>query len=517
MKDCKSMTKQDILAAQLKTCSRVNFATWSKTGAWAGRGAAVARGRTLAARFVRGESGQALVITALSLTMLMGAMAMAIDVGYLHYKQRQLQTAADSAAIAAGLELTACGDTVCSPSMTTAAAQALVEDGISSSTIAPTQDACAVPAVSAASPLAMGINVHPCLVANDPNNTLANTHMAEVVLAERQTTFFGAILGIPTVTIVARAEAGNAYINNAPSPDYCLRANSIEFNSNNGAFNLTNCGAYDKGNLQTDSGDSVTATDFLYQGTWSPNNCNGSCVWNLGDSETQPTPTTVTPPDPLASLTEPTAPPTVDSGNCSISNMDCSGNTLTKAQQNGTAAVNLPPGTYGGGINVNSGMTLNLSPGLYYFNGSFVVNSGGATVECTSCSNGGAGVTLFFENGSFQPNSSATVTLNAPATGSTSNNDVANMLIWESKNNSTSMDMDAGTTITLNGIIYLPSAELDLNSGSGTTINAKATATAIDVNDLRVNSGVTLDLTGSQSLLPSTPSQSLSPNFALAE
>jgi Flp pilus assembly protein TadG len=461
------------------------------------------RGRV--SRILSDESGQALVLTAVSMTALMGAMALGVDVGFIHYKQSQLQTAADSAAIAAGLEMGNCSNTVCA-NMKTAAAQALVEDGITTSTITPTSSCT----ISHTSSLAMIINVAPCVLGtSDPNN--GNTHMAEVVLTAPQSMFFGALIGFPKMNLVARAEAGDSLINTASSGGNCVWAGSVAFNSSDGGFNLTNCGMYINGNLQTDSGDSVTATDFLYYGTWSPNNCNNSCTWTLGDSETQPTHTTTQQNDPLAGLTAPSQPATQDSGNCSISNQDCWGHNVTAG-----TAVSVPPGYYGGGININSNVIVNLSPGLYYFNGSLNVDSG-ATLECTTCTEGGAGVTLYFTSGSFQPNSSSTVTLNAPATGYTSNSDVANMLVWQSSTNSTGMDLDASTSVTLNGIIYLPDATLTLNSGSGTTINAGATATAVDVQSMIVDSGITFDVNGSQSLLGGTGSGKTLGSFALAE
>jgi Flp pilus assembly protein TadG len=458
---------------------------------------------------MRDERGQTLVLVALSLTLLMGAMALAIDVGFVRFQQRVLQTAADSAAIAAGLELGNCAaNTVCT-NMQAAATAALKEDGLTTVTITPATNQCNV---SASASLAMTINAAPCALGkSDPN--YGNPHMAEVVLTEPQKTLFGAVIGIGTMNLVARAEAGNAYINNAPSGGNCLWAGSILFNSSNGNFNLTNCGIYDNGNLQTDSGDSVTATSFLYYGSWQPNNCNSSCSWNLGGTNTGPPGSTkVQQPDPLKSLTAPSQPATQDANNCSISNQDCWGHNVTSG-----TPVALPPGYYGGGINLNSGVTANLSPGLYYFNGSVNVNNN-ATLECTTCT-GGQGVTLYFAGGSLQPNSGSTITLNAPSTGSTSNGNVANMLIWESSSNSTGMTLDASTTTTLNGVIYLPDATLTLNSGSGTTINSGATSTAVDVQGLIVNSGITFDLNGSQSLLGggSSSSQSLSSSFALSE
>jgi Flp pilus assembly protein TadG len=439
------------------------------------------------------DRGQTLVLVALSLAFLMGAMALVIDVGFVRFEQRQLQTAADSAAIAAGLELGDCTNTVC-PKMTTAATTALKEDGITTSTITPSTNQCTV---SSSGSLAMTINVAPCVLgstANDPN--YGNTSMVEVVLTEPQKTFFGAIIGVSTMNLVARAEAGDSFISD-PGNGSCLWAGSILFNSNNSNFNLTSCGVYDNGNLTTNSGDTVTATSFLFNGTWSPDDCGPSgsstaCTWNIGGTNTgSPTKTTTSKPDPLANLTEPAQPATQQSGNLSIN-----------ASAAGSPPTTLQPGYYGGGININSANTpqtnvVNLSPGLYYFNGSVNVGSG-ATLECTGCT-GGQGVTLFFKSGNFQPNSSATVNLSAPSTGNT-----ANMLIWQSNqfHNSAGMDLDASTTITLNGIIYLPDATLTLNSGSGTTINAGATSTAVDVQGLIVNSGVTFDLNGSTPLLP---------------
>ena len=50
------------------------------------------------------ESGQVLVLTAASLVALMGFMGLAIDVGMLLRTQRQMQIAADAAAVAGALD-----------------------------------------------------------------------------------------------------------------------------------------------------------------------------------------------------------------------------------------------------------------------------------------------------------------------------------------------------------------------------------------------------------------------------
>ena len=51
------------------------------------------------------QAGQALVIAALGLTVLMLAAGLAVDMGYMRYQKRRLQTAADSAAIAGAAQV----------------------------------------------------------------------------------------------------------------------------------------------------------------------------------------------------------------------------------------------------------------------------------------------------------------------------------------------------------------------------------------------------------------------------
>ncbi len=496
-----SMAWREVFAAHQDTCSRGKSVPSGKTGALAGCGGAGARGRAGnrgTMRFLRDESGQALVLTMVCLTLLMGMMALAADVGLFQYEECRLQTAADSAAVAAGLELGNCNYAVCA-NMKTAAAVALKEDGITTSTLTPTSSCT----VTSSTSLAMIINVGPCVLgSNDPNN--GNTHMAEVVLTEKLNTFFGAVIGIPTIQLTARAEAGDSYIDTSGGGGNCIYTQSLAFNSSDGTFDLNNCGIYDGGNLQTDNGDSVTASDFLYYGSWSPNNCNSTCTWSLGSSETQPTHTTTAETDPLASLTAPSQPSTTYSG--------------TTAFNSGTA--NLSPGYYPSGFNMNapgSGQSniVNLSPGLYYFNGSVDVDSG-ATLECTTCAVGGAGVTLYFNSGTLQMNSGSTITLTAPTTGYTSNGDVANMVVWASSSNGSGMTIDTGSSSYFNGIIYLPDGELTLNSGTGVTINNGATATALDVQSMMVDDSENFKINGSGGYLGGGSSQTLG-SFALAE
>ena len=59
-------------------------------------------------RFVRDERGQSLIMTAVSLTALLGFCGLAADVGALFHAQRQLQIAADAGATAAAMAMSRC-------------------------------------------------------------------------------------------------------------------------------------------------------------------------------------------------------------------------------------------------------------------------------------------------------------------------------------------------------------------------------------------------------------------------
>jgi hypothetical protein len=66
-------------------------------------------------------------------------------------------------------------------------------------------------------------------------------------------------------------------------------------------------------------------------------------------------------------------------------------------------------------------------PGTYYIDQGNLQVNGGATLKCTACSPGGEGVTFVLTSSgsasnirTVQLNGSATVTLNAPATGAAS-------------------------------------------------------------------------------------------------
>jgi len=398
-------------------------------------------------RDLRDESGDVLVLMVLSMTLLLSFLAMAIDLGNLFYTQRQLQTLADSAAMAGALEISACtGKGTNCAVIQTAATTALTESGNPKPTL------FLQCAAASGTGLLLTINNGPCaLGASDPNSGSAN--YVEAVVSEAVPTFFARIFGINTLHTSARAEAGYAIASAAGGP--CLNTNNLTLNSGASVTDASgsNCGINDNasGGLSLNSGVTVNVGSFSYHGTSYNKNC-GSCTTYTP----MPTLGTATVADPFSSLTAPSRPAASPTDTGTIS-----GNTELK------------PGYYSSTINFNSGTyTVTLDPGLYYFGGGFNINS---NVTIT-----GNGVTLFFPSGAnVNINSAATWNLTAPASALSNCASCSGMLIWDTGNNLT---LDSASNSSWGGAVYLPNGTLTLNSGSGVSAYGMVYAQSVMLN-----------------------------------
>ena len=135
-------------------------------------------------RGLRDESGQAMVLVALLLVVLLGAAALTVDVGYAYFTQRSLQSSADASALAGAQGL---------PNTVTAASLANQYSGTTGAKNAHAN----VPGVQT--------TVSTKCVPVGPSCTKANA----VVVKESAhlNTFFGRVLGINVFDISARATA----------------------------------------------------------------------------------------------------------------------------------------------------------------------------------------------------------------------------------------------------------------------------------------------------------------------
>lgn len=407
-------------------------------------------------RFLRDESGQALVLTAVCLAGIMGVAALAIDLGQLQATQRRMQTAADAAALAGALEVGACGTTDHCAAMTGAASDAVTENGFGAPTV---ETQC----TAGGTGLVLTVNNGPCaLGSSDPNN--ANPKFVEVELTQPQNTFFARVFGITSNTVTVRAEAGYTGTPGGGGGS-CWLSHGITLNGT--ATVSTTCGIGDNGDLTDNGNDVVDTPSFTYTGNYT-NNCHASNCYTdaspvKGSAWT----------DPLSGLTAPSKPGTKGTGTL------LNGNNLT---------ATLQPGYYASGYTINgTGNTVTLSPGVYYMGADFIVN-GGNTLT-------GTGVTLYFTSGTLLENGSSDVELSAPDTST--NGDNAGMLIWQAKGDSTSFVINGTSNSFYQGAIYLPNsnAGMTINGDAGVTVNSGAKYTIVDVGGASIiNGGDTFDM-----------------------
>ncbi len=402
-------------------------------------------------RSLREEDGQVLVLAVLCMAVILGFVALAIDVGQLLLTKRQLQTAADAAALAGALEIQKCSSTANCTAMQNAATSALAENGLKNPTLVMQ---CAS---NRGTGLTLTLNNGPCALGySDPNS--GDTSYVEAVVTKQQPMLFAKVLGIKPMTISARSEAGTAnssfciYI--SADSKYWGTSTGTTWYMNSGAHLTSACGVVNDSGASSsiwfNHGSHTSATEIYAHGGYSSNN----------GSHFSPDPTTGTLPipDPLSWVPKPTA------GGCtSVGPFSGKSNTLE-------------PGTYCG-FNINSGGSVTLDPGstgLYIFTGPVNVGDGGTLVA--------NGDTLYFSSGSLQPNSGSEVDVIAPTSGP-----YTGIALVEGPGNTTQMTVDSGAKITLQGAVYLPDAQLTLNSGGDL-----GAYTILDVQSLIVNSGAKL-------------------------
>jgi len=404
------------------------------------------------------EDGNVLVLAALGMTFLCGLMALAMDAGRVLYMQRQLQMFADAAAFAGSLELGACGGTSNCTAMQNAAKSAITENGESSVTVV-TQ--CGT---TAASGFILTVNNGPCQMgASDPNS--GNTSYVEAVVRQAIPTMFGAVLGKPSITVMARAEAGGT------KPKYCgyiLSGSASGAMLENGSATLNaSCGIIVDSTSSSaaifNGGDNITTTGLSIVG--------GDI--NNGSNTISPMPQTnaAAVSDPLSSMSTPTI------GACGVSTTSPYTGATNQVIVNGGVSATFNPGVYCNGIIINGSATATFNAGTYIIKGSMIVN-GGDTVS-------GSGVTFYFTNsGSLTMNGGSHAVFSAPTSGT-----YEGILYFQDRSDSNTLIINGDTTSKWQGVIYAPAANLTLNGGSNV-----AAYTDLVVNTLTQNGSVNFTL-----------------------
>ena len=400
-----------------------------------------------------GQRGQALAITTMFLTALIGFCGFAIDMGVMRYQKRLLQSAADAAAIAGASNLSNGGVTAGAQTAAGANGFAYTSTQLSDCT---------------ASTASVGTV---CVVVNNPPSTgphasgTSSASYVEVYVALVQPTYFMRVLGFQHETVTARAVAGNI-----GSGVGCMFATDpatagITGININGAATISapNCGIVDNGDFNT-KGNALTVNSgsFSVSGTASSGG-TVTCAYTV----TCPITNAPVAPDPLSYLT----PPTVGTaGTFNPSNIS-SGDYCAPSMPNGTYVF--PAGTY---IFDGCGSNANFSVG------------GNTTIT-------GTDVTFYFTNGAtFSSVGTPVIQLSAPTSGA-----YAGILFYQNPKDTSGPTLGGNSSSYFQGALYFPGAEITFFGND--SFNSSAQYTVVDAAAVALSGHPTVNLSSDFSSL----------------
>jgi hypothetical protein len=122
-------------------------------------------------------------------------------------------------------------------------------------------------------------------------------------------------------------------------------------------------------------------------------------------------------------------------------------------------------------LSIQSGATATLNPGIYYINGNLTV-SGGASLSGTG------GVTFYITNGgAVTISGGSTLNLTAPTSGAYNG-----ILFYQDSADTNTFTFSGGSSGTINGIFYIPGAQLNLSGGSGEVFNVDLVVGTLNVS-----------------------------------
>jgi hypothetical protein len=435
-------------------------------------------------KILNDEHGQAVIFVSFIVGILfLGLAALAIDVGMLYRQRRFVQTAADSAALAA------------------AAGKANAVADITSVTNAASLNGITVVSATPATWQATANIV-------DPIATVGTRTYLQVSLTQQvPTIFMGAILhttSFKVMPVTAMAEASYIASNNAcmtalsPTGTAVPYASGVETDGSttmqwgvtvmadiategSSHINTPGCGIAACGPAVNPGSGQVAASIYAWGG--GTINALSNEAPSYGTDNTPASTITATPilaadcSNPLAGQM-PAAPST--SGAC-IDPAWMSGHTA------GGAAKTISPGTYCN-FNTENVSTLTMNPGLYVIKNTFSTNSGSVI--------NGNGVTIYLANGAIANSGNytyvaggatpygvangTTMNITAPTSGT-----YANIAIWDGNSSASTPDtvtFGGGAASTFSGNIYAPNSNLVLGNGTGTsTLSSNIIANTIMV------------------------------------
>jgi Putative Flp pilus-assembly TadE/G-like len=420
------------------------------------------------------EAGQALVLSAVALVALLGAMGLAIDMGVLRYDKRLQQTAADAAAIAGATNIInmSQGDGAGGTGVVTAGQDAAAANGFADTAGNCTQNC---PGSSSVGYVSVTINNPP---ATGPH--VGDSNYVEALVTAVQPTYFAKVFGVGSATVEARAVAtaqkgynwgDNCLITLQPASASIEGVNL----TGNPILNAPTCGIADNGNFNTKGNAlTVSADTFQASGDWVSKGTQPSDITCNPGAPACPETNVSGATDPVAANlgTAPTPSATPYTVNIAGSGDPTCGGNCTYI--NGTYYIS--PGTFCSiTIQGVASDKVVFNSGLYIIEG----EDAGCTTESLNIPGNatisGTNVTFYF-TGSSTLNITGTPTMNLIApTGSycgTSTDCYAGMLFWEDPTDTnTTPQLGGNDGSVFSGIIYFPNDQLTFfgNATSGCT------------------------------------------------
>ena len=302
----------------------------------------------------RRESGQIIYLAAISLVMLLGFSALAVDIGMLYSTRRRMQTAADAAAIAGATALRDGQD------YTKAASDVASFNGFTNSQ---NQVTVTVSQPTLSSPYPSGVTY------------------VEVDVTQSMPTYFLRTLGYTSLNVGARAVSAAV---TGPACVYALDPTDSRSFSLTGNINLTaQCGLID--DSSSSSGLYLNGNITLKATTIGVSASAFSQSGNITLSP-QPVVNVATLPDPLAARAQSAAPSV---GSC----VQQPGQSGSENWSGNITSLTVPVGVHNGGISISGNVsgTVTFSAGNYGNNVNFSGNGGNLVFNPGQYQNGGSG------------------------------------------------------------------------------------------------------------------------------
>jgi Flp pilus assembly protein TadG len=369
-----------------------------------------------------------LPLTALALSVVVAMAAFAVDIGYWRYQQRLLQSAADSAAMAGGIEL---DYSTTLANVTAAAKKDAATNGFTDNG---------------------GVNVS--VAVNNPPASGAYAGSAsavEVIITEKQPQFFSGIFGGGARTVAARAVSAENSVGRGCV--YALSPSGTALTINGTTVNIPTCGVYVNGNL-TVNGSTVTAHSIGYAGS---DNINGSTFPQSAPQQSLPAA------DPCA---------TVPGCAYLAANPPVPGTCLNPTFNGHPASI--PAGTYCSTLQINGASSVTFAPGLYILEQGMTIN-GSSNIS-------GAGVTFYNLGGTMTGLNGSSGTLTAPSSGN-----YAGILMYQVPSDTNGF-VENGSAGSMAGALYFPGGQLTLNGGLSSWLLAIGSTVVINGSGLSVTS-----------------------------